>query len=268
MSPTIIEEANLKSTGGYVLETGNTLPPGLSLHPDTGVITGIPLTIDTNTHSTIIVVTDEADNTGEYTIIFPAVDAAPVSPPAATAPGVPQNFTATAGDGEVTLSWSAPTSNGGAAITKYQYAQKTGNNAYSDSDYVDIPGSNGATTSYTFTSLTNDVVYGFKICAYNSAGCGAKTAEQTATPRASIVAPSDTLPPTVTFAPLDGTITNNNATNITLQFNETVRKIDDTPITPDNAHTLVTLTESGDPANIAIQTNTTFASNTITINPD
>ena len=77
----------------------------------------------------------------------------------------------------------------------------------------------------------------------------------------------DTTAPTVTFAPLDGDITTNNATNITLQFNETVRKINDTPITPDNAHTLVTLTKSGSTTNIAIQTNTTFASNTITINP-
>ena len=74
MSPTITE-ANKKSTGGYVLKAG--LPAGLSLHPDTGVITGIPLTIDTNTHSTIIVVTDAAGNTGEHTIIFPTVDAAP-----------------------------------------------------------------------------------------------------------------------------------------------------------------------------------------------
>ena len=75
------------------------------------------------------------------------------------------------------------------------------------------------------------------------------------------------LPPTVTFAPVDGDITNDNTTDITLQFNETVRKINDTPITPDNAHTLVTLTESGDAANIATQTNTTFSSNTVTINP-
>ena len=128
-----------------------------------------------------------AGHTADVSVRFPPVSAA--------LPGAPQNFTATAGDGEVTLSWSAPTSNGGAAITKYQYAQKTGNNAYSDSDYVDIPGSNGATTSYTVTSLTNDVEYRFKICALNSAGCGAKTAEQTATPRASIVAPSDTTSP-------------------------------------------------------------------------
>ena len=201
----------------------------------------------------------------EHPITFPTVDAAPVSPPAATAPGVPQNFTATAGDREVILSWQPPANNGGAAITKYRYIQKTGNNAYSA--YADVPSSDGSTVTHTFTSLTNGVAYSFKICAHNSAGCGTETREQTATPRASIVAPSDTTAPTVTFFPRNNTTVTNNTTDITLQFNETVRKINDTPITSNNAHTLVTLTESGSTANLATQTNTTFSSNTITINP-
>ena len=41
-------------------------------------------------------------------------------------------------------------------------------------------------------------MYRFKICAYNSVGCGTETREQTATPRASIVAPSDTTSHTTT----------------------------------------------------------------------
>ena len=264
MSPTVVE-ANPIGTGGLALKLGNTLPDGLLLNAHTGDITGIPLTVDTNTHTTTIVVTDAAGNTGDHTITFPTVDAAPVSPPAATAPGVPQNFTATAGDREVILSWQPPANNGGAAITKYRYIQKTGNNAYSA--YADVPSSDGATTSHTFTLLTNDVAYRFKICAHNSAGCGTETREQTATPRASIVAPSDTTAPTVTFFPRNNTTVTNNTTDITLQFNETVRKINDIPITSNNAHTLVTLTESGSTANLATQTNTTFSSNTITINP-
>ena len=193
MSPTITE-TNKKSTGGYVLKTGNSLPPGLDLDADTGAITGTPTTVNIQTR-TIIVVTDAAGNTGEHPIIFPAVDAAPVSPPAATAPGVPQNFTATPGDGEVTLSWSAPTSNGGAAITKYRYIQKIGTGDYSD--YADVPSSDGSTVTHTFTSLTNGDAYSFKICAYNSVGCGTETREQTATPRAPV--PSDT-----TTAPIAG----------------------------------------------------------------
>ena len=36
-------------------------------------------------------------------------------------PGAPTGLTATAGDGEVTLSWTAPTNTGAAAITGYEY---------------------------------------------------------------------------------------------------------------------------------------------------
>ena len=255
MSPTT-KETHPKKTGGYTLKSG--LPPGLSLDPDTGAISGTPSTVNTQTHTTTIVMTDAASNTGEYTITFPVVRAA--------SPGVPQSFTATPGDGAVTLSWRAPTSNGGAAITKYQYTQKTGSGAYST--YVDIPGSNGATTSHIFTSLTNGVAYSFKICALSSAGCGTETAEQTATPQASIVTPSDTTAPTVTFFPRNNTTVTRNTINITLAFNEPVRHKDDTTITNTTAHTVVILKKSGNITDLATSANTTFTSNTITIDPD
>ena len=83
----------------------------------------------------------------------------------------------------------------------------------------------------------------------------------------------DTTAPTVTFAPVDGTVTNDKTTNITLQFNEAVRKEDGTPITItnpptlSNAYTLVTLKKSGGGANLATQATTDFAANTITIDP-
>ena len=41
---------------------------------------------------------------------------------AATVPGAPTLNSATAGNGQVTLSWSAPSSNGGSAITSYKVA--------------------------------------------------------------------------------------------------------------------------------------------------
>ena len=44
-----------------------------------------------------------------------------------TAPGAPTNLTvASIGPGSVTLTWEAPTDNGGAAITHYQYRKGPG----------------------------------------------------------------------------------------------------------------------------------------------
>jgi uncharacterized repeat protein (TIGR02543 family) len=90
-----------------------------------------------------------------------------------TAPSAPQNFTATPGDGQVELRWSAPASNGGAAISRYE-----------------VSGDNGGTwvtaatnTSHTFTGLTNGTAYTFKVRAVNSAGSGAE-ASAAATPTA------------------------------------------------------------------------------------
>ena len=75
------------------------------------------------------------------------------------------------------LSWTAP-SNGGSAITKYQYSASTGAD-----NWQDIPGSGAATTSYTVTGLTNGQSYTFKVRAVNSVGEGAE-ATATATPAA------------------------------------------------------------------------------------
>ena len=47
-------------------------------------------------------------------------------------PGVPRNLSAVPGpgDGQVTLSWTAPSSDGGSAITRYEYRYKVGSGAF------------------------------------------------------------------------------------------------------------------------------------------
>src|SRR5204863_84247 len=40
-------------------------------------------------------------------------------PPSATVPGAPTNVTAVAGNGQATVSWTPPSSNGGSAINSY-----------------------------------------------------------------------------------------------------------------------------------------------------
>ena len=94
--------------------------------------------------------------------------------PSATVPGAPTLNSATAGNAQVTLGWTAG-SNGGATITGY--------NVYRNGSKV-----NGSTlvtgTTYTNTGLTNGTSYNFTVKAVNSVGEGAASNQLSATPTA------------------------------------------------------------------------------------
>ena len=92
-------------------------------------------------------------------------------------PAPPTGFTATAGDGEVALSWNDPSN---ASITKWQVRYKAGTGDYGD--WTDITGSTASTTSHTVTGLTNATAYVFQVRAVNAVGNGAESATATATP--------------------------------------------------------------------------------------
>ena len=79
-----------------------------------------------------------------------------------TGVAAPTNFTATAGDAQVMLSWDAPAT--GSGVTKHQYRQKT-TGSY-PATWTDIPNSaeDGANeASHTVTGLTNDRAYTFEL---------------------------------------------------------------------------------------------------------
>ncbi|MYG64965.1 MAG: fibronectin type III domain-containing protein, partial [Synechococcus sp. SB0675_bin_7] len=107
----------------------------------------------------------------------PSDEATATLPPAA--PAKPTGFTATAGNGAVSLAWSDP---GNSAITGYQYRQKAGGGSYSD--WTAISGSGAATTSHTVSGLTNGTAYAFRIRAVAGTVNGAQSDEATATPLA------------------------------------------------------------------------------------
>jgi hypothetical protein len=88
--------------------------------------------------------------------------------PAAVAPGAPTGLAAVAGDGQAWLSWTAPASSGGSAITDYlvQYSADGGENWFALDDGV------APTTSVTVTSLTNGTSYLFRVAAVNAVGTG------------------------------------------------------------------------------------------------
>ncbi|OEY70104.1 hypothetical protein BI198_11400 [Rheinheimera salexigens] len=73
--------------------------------------------------------------------------------------------TATAGDAQATVSFTAPASNGGAAITSYTVTSSPGGLTTS-----------GAASPLTVTGLTNGTAYTFSVTANNSAGTSASSA--------------------------------------------------------------------------------------------
>jgi titin len=84
-----------------------------------------------------------------------------------TIPSAPADLTAAYGNEQVILSWTTPY-DGGNAIIKYQisYGPAEGYQV----NWIDIPGSDADTVTYTVTGLINKTVYTFEIRAVNAVG--------------------------------------------------------------------------------------------------
>ena len=88
-------------------------------------------------------------------------------------PAVPTGLTATAGNTQVSLSWS--TSSGATSYNVYRGTTSGGESA--------TPIATGLTsTTYTNTGLTNTTTYYYKVAAVNSVGTSAESAEVSSTP--------------------------------------------------------------------------------------
>src|SRR5579872_4215163 len=85
--------------------------------------------------------------------------------PAATAPQPPTGLAATSGNSQVSLSWTAPSSNGGSTITGYNIYRGT---AAGGEGTTPIGTVSGSALSYTDTGLTNGQTYYYKVTAVNS----------------------------------------------------------------------------------------------------
>jgi len=154
------------SNGGSAI-TGFTVTasPGGRTATAAGTATSATVTGLTNgTTYTFTVTATNAVGTGTASDVSNAV--VPALPP-----GAPTGVSAVAGNGQATVTWTAPTSNGGSAITSYAVIATPGGQTVT---------AGGTATSATVTGLTNGTAYTFTVTANNSAGAGTPSAASAA----------------------------------------------------------------------------------------
>ncbi len=93
----------------------------------------------------------------------------------ATAPSAPTGVTTSAGNGSVTVSWTAPSATGGSAITSYTVTASPGGATCT----VNAPA-----TSCTVSGLTNGTNYTFAVTATNGAGTSTSSGTASTSPQA------------------------------------------------------------------------------------
>jgi len=132
------------------------------------------------TYTATLTVTDSSSpaKTASSTVTVTA------SPLDATVPGAPTGLTATAGTGQVSLSWQAPSSDGGQNITSYRVYRSTSSGAETPVTSGGCSGL-GAVLSCTDTGLTAGQAYFYKVTAVNGLGEGTQSNEASATPSGS-----------------------------------------------------------------------------------
>ncbi|WP_168205985.1 S-layer family protein [Geobacter sp. FeAm09] len=141
-----------------------------------------------------------------------------------SAPGAPGGVTATAGNAQASVAFTAPASNGGSAITGYTVISNPAGG-------VDIDAGTTATT-HTVTGLNNGTAYTFTVTATNAKGTSiASAASNSVVPAVAAVLTPSIGAPSVTIAKSGTTVTYsvsyNNADAITLTAdNVTLNKTD------------------------------------------
>jgi len=142
--------------------TGDSPITGYTVTSSPGGITGTgassPIVVTGLTNGTAYTFTVTATNTQGTSV--PSAASNSVTP--ATVPGAPTIGTATRGNAQASVTFTAPASNGGSAITGYTVTSSPG----------DITAT-GSSSPIVITGLTNGTAYTFTVTATNAAGTGA-----------------------------------------------------------------------------------------------
>lgn len=139
----------------------------------TGTGASSPITVTGLTDGTPYTFTVHATNAlGDSPESAPS---AAVTPKAPTAPDAPTALKATAGNGQLALTWTAPAANG-SAITGYKVTSTPAGGTPTTVDTM------STATSYTLGGLTNGTAYTVTVAAVNGVGTGPDSTSVTATP--------------------------------------------------------------------------------------
>ena len=177
--------ATIAATGGitpYTWKvTSGSLPAGLSLNASSGIIAGTPTATGTSSFNVTVTDSSSPAKTASATLSITV---------SATVPGAPTALGAVAGNNQVVVSWTAPASNGGSAITGYDVYKGTSPGAESATPVATgVPG-----TTYTVSGLTNGTTYYFTVEAVNVVGNSAPSNEASATPAPQLSVSTTSLP--------------------------------------------------------------------------
>ena len=190
--------AGTSGTYGVKLDskpTGTVRVEVMAVPEDLVTVSGAPLIFTTSNWKTVQTVTvavdEDAGADEEQTVTlthlvsggdYPGPDAeipfVTVTIPVEGVPSAPRGLSAAAGDERVTLSWSAPSSDGGSAVTRYEYRYRESGGSYGG--WTTVSGGASA-TSQNVTRLDNGTTYEFQVRARNAFGPGPESNEARAT---------------------------------------------------------------------------------------
>ncbi|BFT69536.1 S-layer homology domain-containing protein [Paenibacillus sp. P36] len=170
--------------------------------------------------------TVKAGNSGGLSGESNQANATPATP--ATVPAAPTNVSAVAGNGEATVSFTAPTDNGGSAITGYEVTASSGNITVT-----------GQSSPIVITGLVNGTSYTFTVKAISDVGKSVPSAESnTVIPQTSSRDDRDSDTP---YAPNTPTTPENKVTNVDILINGKVENAGTATTTQRNGQSITTV---------------------------